>query len=116
MAAMYRETASSKGFPACAACRALLDTTTTRPAEVFSLSPPARAPLKHETIDATLKARQPVLAKVFINRVITHWVLVVGKEGAEYVVQETLGGGGKPELLSRYSSGVHAIRIRKTSD
>ena len=75
-----------------------------------------RAPLKHETIDAALKARQPVLAKVFINRVITHWVLVVGKEGAEYVVQDPLGGGGKPELLSRYSSGVHAIRILKTSD
>ncbi len=112
---MYRETASSKGFPACAASRALLE----QPPlglRRSSLSPPARAPLKHETIDATLKARQPVLAKVFINRVITHWVLVVGKEGAEYVVQETLGGGGKPELLSRYSSGVHAIRIRKTSD
>jgi len=75
-----------------------------------------RAPLKHETIDAALKARQPVLAKVFINRVITHWVLIVGKEGVEYVVRDPLGGGGKPELLSRYSSGVHAIRILKMGD
>ena len=74
-----------------------------------------RAPLKHETIDAALKARQPVLAKVFINRVVTHWVLIVGKEDAEYVVRDPLGGG-KPELLSRYSSGVHAIRILKRSD
>ena len=75
-----------------------------------------RAPLKHETIDAALKARQPVLAKVFINRVITHWVLVVGKEGTEYLVQDPLGSGRKPDLLSRYSSGVHAIRILKTSE
>lgn len=71
-----------------------------------------RAPLSHETIDAALKARQPVLAKVFINRVVTHWVLVVGKE---YLVQDPLGGGSKPDLLSRYSSGVHAIRILKKS-
>ncbi len=75
-----------------------------------------RAPLKHETIDAALKARQPVLAKIFINRVITHWVLIVSKEGTEYLVQDPLGGGRKPELLSRYSSGVHAIRILKTSE
>src|SRR5437867_2023651 len=75
-----------------------------------------RAPLKHETIDAALKARRPVLAKVFINRVITHWVLVVGKEGTEYVVKDPLGDGRKPDLLSRYSSGVHAIRILKTSE
>ena len=74
-----------------------------------------RAPLKHETIDAALKARQPLLAKVLVNRVITHWVLVVGKEGTEYLVQDPLGGG-KPELLSRYSSDVHAIRILKRSD
>jgi hypothetical protein len=75
-----------------------------------------RAPLKHETMDAALKARQPVLAKVFINRVITHWVLVVGKKGTEYVVRDPLGDGRKPDLLSRYASGVHAIRILKTSD
>ena len=75
-----------------------------------------RAPLKHETIDAALKAGQPVLAKVFVNRVITHWVLVVGKEGTEYLVQDPLGSARKPDLLSRYSSGVHAIRILKTSE
>ena len=75
-----------------------------------------RAPLNHETIDAALKARQPVLAKVFINRVIPHWVLVVGKEGREYLVQDPLGGGKRPERLSSYSSGVHAIRILKPSE
>jgi hypothetical protein len=75
-----------------------------------------RAPLKHETIDAALKARQPVLAKVFINRVITHWVLVVGKQGVEYVVMDPLSGARKPDLLSRYSSDVHAIRILKTGE
>ena len=72
-----------------------------------------RAPLKHETIDAALKAGQPVLAKVFINRVITHWVLVVGKEGTEYLIEDPLGSGQKPTRLSGYSSGVHAIRILK---
>jgi len=72
-----------------------------------------RAPLGHDTIDAALKARQPVLAKVFINRVVTHWVLVVGKDGTEYLAQDPLGNGKTPVRLSRYSSGVHAIRILK---
>jgi len=75
-----------------------------------------RAPLNHETIDAALKARQPVLAKVFINRAITHWVLVVGKEGTEYLIQDPLSVRKKPERLSSYTSGVHAIRILKTNE
>lgn len=74
-----------------------------------------RAPLKHETIDAALKARQPVVAKVFINDVVTHWVLIVGKEGTEYLVRDPLGSRSEPELLSRYPSGVHAIRVIKKS-
>ena len=75
-----------------------------------------RAPLNHETMDAALKARQPVLAKVFINRAITHWVLVVGKEGTEYLIQDPLSVRKKPERLSSYNSGVHAIRILKTNE
>ena len=75
-----------------------------------------RAPLNHETIDAALKARQPVLAKVFLNRVITHWLLVVGKDGTEYLVRDPLGDGRKLDRLSRYSGGVHAIRILKARE
>src|SRR5436309_583120 len=75
-----------------------------------------RAPLNHETIDAALKARQPVLAKVFLNRVITHWLLVVGKDGTEYLVRDPLGDGRKLDRLSRYSGGVHAIRILKANE
>jgi hypothetical protein len=56
------------------------------------------------------------LRKVFINRVITHWVLVVGKEGTEYLIQDPLGSGQGAARLSRYSSGVHAIRILKAGD
>jgi hypothetical protein len=35
-------------------------------------------------IDAALKNGKPVLAKVSINHVIPHWVLIVGKDGIDY--------------------------------
>lgn len=34
----------------------------------------------HGDIDAAIETRRPVLVKVFINRIVPHWVLLVGKK------------------------------------
>jgi hypothetical protein len=67
--------------------------------------------LSHETIDKALKAGQPVVAKVFLNRFITHWVLIVGKSGQEYLIKDPLGDGKSLEMLSKFGSDIYAIRI-----
>jgi hypothetical protein len=69
------------------------------------------AKLTHEVIDKALKAGQPVIAKVFLNRTITHWVLIVGKSGQEYLIKDPLGDGKSLETLSKFGSDIYAIRI-----
>lgn len=67
--------------------------------------------LTHEVIDKALKADQPVIAKVFLNRFITHWVLIVGKSGQEYLIKDPLGDGKSLDRLSKFGSDIYAIRI-----
>jgi hypothetical protein len=66
-----------------------------------------------QRIDAALKNNQPVIAKVFIDRTIPHWVLLVGKEKTEYFIRDPLGDGKSLRQLSFYGSDVQAIRILK---
>lgn len=68
-----------------------------------------------QRIDAALKNNQPVVAKVFINGVIPHWVLIVGKEETEYLIRDPLGNGENVRRLSYYGSHVYAIRILKAA-
>lgn len=68
-----------------------------------------------ERIDTALKNGQPVIAKVFINRVVPHWVLIVGKEKTEYLICDPLGDGENLRRLSYYGSDVFAIRILKAT-
>jgi hypothetical protein len=67
--------------------------------------------LTHEAIDKALQAKQPVIAKVLLNRFITHWVLIVGKSGYEYLIKDPLGDGRTLEKLSKFGSDIYAIRI-----
>ncbi len=67
--------------------------------------------LTHEAIDKALQAKQPVIAKVFLNRIITHWVLIVGKSGQEYLIKDPLGDGKSLDTLSKFGSDIYAIRI-----
>jgi hypothetical protein len=61
-------------------------------------------------IDNALKNHQPVIAKVYINGIIPHWVLIVGKEQTDYLMCDPLGDGKTVRLLSDYGSRIHAIR------
>ena len=65
----------------------------------------------HSHLDTALKRGHPVLAKVFLHHVVPHWVLVVGKEGAEYLIRDPLGDGYTVERLSKYHSDIFGIRI-----
>lgn len=68
-----------------------------------------------ERIDTALKNGQPVIAKVFINHAVSHWVLIVGKEDVEYLMRDPLGDGENLRRLSYYGGDVFAIRILKAT-
>ncbi len=63
-------------------------------------------------IDEALRAGHPVVAKVLLNRQVPHWVVIVGKEGYEYLIKDPLGDGRDIEALSRrYPGGIQSIRV-----
>ena len=67
----------------------------------------------HKRIDQALQNRRPVIAKIFINQTIPHWVLIVGKERVEYLMRDPLGDGHSVRPVSFYGSKIYAIRILK---
>ena len=67
----------------------------------------------HADLDSALKQRRPVLVKVLIRHVVPHWVLIVGKEGLEYLMRDPLGDGKSESRLSSYGSDIYGVRIIK---
>src|SRR5436190_12368681 len=65
----------------------------------------------YEVIDDALKNGKQVIAKIFLNNVVPHWVLIVGKEDGEYIVRDPLKE--TPVKLSSRGSAIHAIRVLK---
>jgi hypothetical protein len=65
----------------------------------------------HSDIDAALRAQNPVLVKVFINRVIPHWVIVVGKEGMDYLMRDPLNDDKTLTHVATYASDIYGVRI-----
>jgi peptidase C39-like protein len=70
----------------------------------------------HAQIDATLKSGRPVLAKVLISHVIPYWVLLVGKDGVEYMIRDPRSDGKSVDRLSNYGSDIYGMRIVRPSD
>lgn len=70
--------------------------------------------LSHEAIDAELVKSRPVIAKILLQDRIQHWVLVVGKQGTDYLVMDPLNGEKTLLRLSDRSSAIHAIRVLKS--
>jgi len=62
-------------------------------------------------IDRALAAGRPVLVKVMLEGGIPHWVLVVGTEGREYLVNDPLGLEKEPIKLSTFGGRIYAMRI-----
>lgn len=67
----------------------------------------------HDRIDKNLEEKNPVIVKVLLNNRIPHWVLIVGKEGNEYIINDPLGPESKPIPLSRYGTKMYALRMYK---
>ncbi|MBN2685166.1 MAG: hypothetical protein JXR40_07790 [Pontiellaceae bacterium] len=65
----------------------------------------------HKAIDHTLRDNQPVIAKIMLNEAIPHWVLIVGKNGREYVVMDPLNREKTLVPLSTLSKTIHSIRM-----
>jgi hypothetical protein len=66
--------------------------------------------LSHESIEKHLLNKVPVLAKLYIGRVIPHWVLIVGEKDGEFMMLDPLKDE-KPVKFSSYGSAIYAIRI-----
>jgi len=66
--------------------------------------------LSHKSIEKCLLEQKPVLAKVYIAKVIPHWVLIVGKKSDEYLMLDPLGSA---ELgrVSSYGGYIYSIRV-----
>lgn len=64
----------------------------------------------HRLIDWNLLKGNPVIVRVRPPGRGTHFVLVVGKEGFDYIAQDP-GSGGKQVLLREFGSQVEALRF-----
>lgn len=65
----------------------------------------------HRDIDTALAAGNPVLVKIVYRPGVLHWVLLVGREGREYLMKDPLGDGKNLGVLSAYHSDILAVRI-----
>jgi len=66
--------------------------------------------LSHENIEKYLLKREPVLAKLYINMVIPHWVLIIGEKDGEYLILDPLKDE-KPIKFSYYGNYIYSIRV-----
>lgn len=67
----------------------------------------------HADIDAALLSKNPVVAKLLINGSVPHWVLIVGKQGTDYLMRDPLGDGHSLDSVSKYESDIFGVRIVK---
>ena len=65
----------------------------------------------HHDINTALAAGNPVLVKIVYRPGVLHWVLLVGREGREYLMKDPLGDGKSLGLLSTYHSDILSVRI-----
>lgn len=66
-----------------------------------------------DLIEAALRAGEPVIAKIYLWQTQPHWVLIVGKQGNDYLVKDPLGDGQSTDYLSAVNGAIQAIRIMK---
>jgi len=57
------------------------------------------------------EAGRPAIVKVLLDGGVQHWVLVVGREGSDWLVNDPLNLSFEPVRLSDYRSGALALRI-----
>ncbi len=65
----------------------------------------------YELIDGCLRDHIPVLAKTPLNSATGHWVVIVGKHGDDYLVNDPLARRSEPVALSDVSAEISSIRV-----
>ena len=65
--------------------------------------------LSHEAIQAELAAKRPVIAKIMLAETVSHWLLLVGQEGGDYLAMDPLNQ--EHELVTLPAGDIRAIRI-----
>lgn len=65
----------------------------------------------HETLDSALEQGQYPIIKFILPAGIPHWVVVVGKEGLDYLIYDPLVAIAEPVPLSRRASAIYSVRI-----
>jgi hypothetical protein len=72
----------------------------------------ARRP-RHREIDEALRAGNPVLVKVAPPSMVQHWVLLVGRDGREFLMKDPLDATRTARPLSLLGSDILAVRVVK---
>ncbi len=62
-------------------------------------------------IDDALAAGNPVLVKVLLGSMFQHWVLLVGRDGREYLMKDPLAENPTVLPLSTLKSDIFAVRV-----
>ena len=67
-------------------------------------------------IEEALAAGNPVVVKIAPPPMIQHWVLLVGRDGRDFLVKDPLDGPGRTKVLSALGSPILAARVvRRTA-
>jgi hypothetical protein len=64
----------------------------------------------HRRLDASLRAGVPAIVRVPLGD-LGHWLVVVGKRGRDYLVNDPLGPASSPVPLARIADRIQAMRI-----
>ena len=67
----------------------------------------------HRDIDEALTAGNPVLVKVAPPSMFQHWVLLVGRDGREFLMKDPLDAAKTVRPLSSLHSHILAVRVVK---
>jgi hypothetical protein len=65
---------------------------------------------EHGRLDACLRAGIPAIVRVPLRR-LGHWVVVVGKRGRDYLVNDPLGTAPGPVPLASITDRIQAMRV-----
>ncbi|MHB0981190.1 MAG: C39 family peptidase [Thermoleophilia bacterium] len=69
----------------------------------------------YEVIDAELTDGRPVIVKIMLGETVPHWVLIVGKQGQEYLAMDPLDRDKELVRLSDRSAAIRAVRVFRPS-
>jgi hypothetical protein len=65
----------------------------------------------HAVLDAALERGELAVVRFTLPRAAPHWVLVVGKEGDEYLVKDPLVADAAIVKLSSRTSSIQSVRV-----